>query len=120
MRKRNVTELKTLKKLLGVSMETAVEIIEKKGPFAFINNGFTIISLGGELKELGAEVEYLRDKPEIINQLQAEAVSKYPKHANDIIIKTFTKVYSAVIFNVSTGLSIAEDWKEYNQGKQEQ
>ena len=119
MRKQKTEDLKTLKKLLNVSLETAIEVIEKKGPFAFINNAFTIISLGGELKELGAEVVYIRDKPELIDQLQAEAVAKYPKHADNIIIKTFGKVYGAIIYNVSTGLSIAQDWQEYNQGKAE-
>lgn len=119
MRNHKKEELKVLKKLLAVSMETAVEIIDKKGPLAFINNGFTILSLGGQLGDLASEVNFLKEKPELIEQLKAEAVSKYPKHADGIIIKTFIKVYGAIIYNVSTGLSIAEDWQEYNQIKGE-
>jgi hypothetical protein len=108
-------ELNVLRKLSGVAMETAVEILEKRGFFAFINNAFTMVSIGGELPELGEEVKYIRNNPDVLDKLEKEEASKYPKYADHIIIKTYRKIYSAIVYNVSVGLSIADDWKEYNK-----
>lgn len=107
----------SLRKLVAVAMETAVEIVEKKKGWAFINNGFAIIDLGDELPELGEEVRFIKEHPGILEAIQNEEISKYPKHQNDIIIKTVRKIIAAVIYNVSTGLSIADDWKAHNANK---
>lgn len=115
----NIEDLKVLSKVLGVAMETAVEVIEKKKAFAFINNAFTIISVGGELKELGEEVKHIQQNPDLLVKLEAELLKKYRKHENDIILKTCRKIYAAIIYNVSTGLSIGEDWREHNETKEE-
>jgi hypothetical protein len=107
----------SLRKLVAVAMETATEIVDKKKAWAFINNAFQIIDLGDELPELGAEVQYIKEHPGILEAIQNEEIAKYPKHENDIIIKTVRKIIAAVIYNVSTGLSIAEDWKQHNTNK---
>jgi hypothetical protein len=113
----NVEELKYLKKLFAIIVETTIEAIEKRGPFAFINNGFALIGLGDDLKEIAAEVKHVQKQPEKINQIINEEAQKYAKHENDIIFKTCRKVYGGIIYNVSLGLSIGDDWKEHNENK---
>lgn len=113
----NPADAVTLRKLAAVAIETAVEIIEKKKAWAFINNGFAIIDLGDELPELGEEVKHIKKHPELLEQIENEEIAKYPKHENNIIAKTFRKIFSAIIYNVSAGLSIAEDWKAHNANK---
>lgn len=109
--------LKSIRKLASLAMETTVEIIEKRKAWAFINNAIQIIDLGDELHDLKEEHLYLKENPELLEAIQDEQIKKYPKYENDIIAKTFRKVFAAILYNISTGLSIAEDWKEYNETK---
>ena len=110
-------DLKILRRVLDVALETTAEIIEKKGALAFINNGFALVSIGANLPELASEVQFVRDNPEALADMKAEAAAKYSKYDKQIILQTARKIYSAVLFNVSTGLSIADDWKQYNAEK---
>jgi hypothetical protein len=98
-------------------METAVEIIEKRGWFAFVNNGFAIVGLGGQLHLLAEEIKILQKYPAQIDAILDEEAKKYENIKDEIILKTIQKIYAAIIYNVSVGLSIAEDWKQHNENK---
>jgi hypothetical protein len=118
--KRNykVEELKYLRKLFSIACETTIEAIEKRGPFAFINNGFALIGLGNDLKEIAEEVKYIQKQPDLINEMIDEESKKYGTFKDDVIFKTCRKVYGGIIYNVSLGLDIGEDWKQHNEEKE--
>lgn len=111
-------DLKILRRIMDVALETTAEIIEKKGALAFINNGFALVSVGANLPELAEEVLFVRDNPEALAALEEEAAANYSKYNKQIILQTARKIYSALVFNVSTALSVADDWKKHNAGKE--
>lgn len=104
--------MKNLEKLLFTILETTVEAIEKKHWTAFINNGFATISILSNLKELGKEIQEVRNNPEMLETLEKLAINKYSKHEKELVLKTFRKVYSAIVFNVGTAMDITQDWKK--------
>lgn len=109
-KQKDVSQLTVLRKVMEVTLETAVEIIEKKGVLSFVNNGFTVMSIGGQLPELAAEVRFVRENPKALQEIENEAAAKYPQYEKNLILQTINKIHSAIIFNVSTAISIADDW----------
>ncbi len=111
-------ELKQLKRIVSVSVETALEIVEKKAFFAFLNNAFAFISIADNLPLLVEEVKYLNTKPELLNDLESEVVKQFgQKYQSGIVAIVMKHVLKLVLFNISGGIAIADEIKEYNQNK---
>lgn len=111
-------ELKQLKKIIAVSVETALEIAEKKKFFAFLNNAFAFISIADNLPLLVEEVKYLSDKPELLTTIEDEVTKQFgDKYNNGLIAIVMKHVVKLVLFNISGGIAIADDIKAYNQQK---
>jgi len=111
---------KQLDKFLSVSVETALEIAEKKKFFAFINNIFGFAAVVEDLPQLAKDTQYVNDNPELYTQIERDIIGKFgDKYGKTLVSIVFKHVFRMVLANVGGGFAMAEEIKEFNETPKE-
>ena len=107
----------TIWKTTRTSIETAVEIQNKKGAFAFLNNALSFGLIAGDLKELTAESVAFNEDPKHRQELKNAINEEFNGEEVGLLEIIFEHVVPLIFMNIGGGLALGKAIKEYNEQK---
>ncbi len=111
---------KPLENLMLTTIETIVEGVEKEPWTAFINNAASYTGVMLNYKGLVKDIAEVREEPSKLLAMEEQAIKKFGKnYENSLVSNIFKLIWSAVVYNISTTISIAELIEEHNSQPRE-